>query len=191
MSSGALVVRWFAERLGGASGLGTTVLLGGPNQGTPWADVEGWATSTLAIGLNGLASVAWPATVLGWLVGAMERCDHDIDDLDAGSELVRQLAASSGPVPAYTVVVGDSSLRELAGVDRDDGRIARLLDRVGRQAAGSAFLRQPNDLFSTVSSIRGLPAGIEPPPTFVEVGCDHFTYMLQPDAVAAIAKALG
>jgi hypothetical protein len=190
VSTGAVVVRWFVERLGGAAVVRQAVLAGVPNRGTPWAALQGWATNLLAIGINGLAKVVWPARVLGWLVGAVERIDQGIDDLEPGSAVLAELGAPGGPAAAYTVLAGNTSLAAGAQSDLDDGRLARLLARLGRRAADRVFFRQPNDLVVTTASIRELPVGLEPRPVYVDVACDHMTYLQQPGAIAAISDAL-
>ena len=189
LSSGALVVRWFVEHLGGAPLVRRAVLAGVPNQGTPWAATDGWATAMLAVGLNGLSSVVWPADVLGWVVGELERGDRRIGAIAPGSDLLGELAAPSPTATAYVVVAGTSSLSGAAQAD-DDGRLRRLVARLGEGAPGSDFFGQPNDLVVTTTSLRALPAGLAPAPAHVAVACDHLTYLHQPDALAAIADAL-
>jgi hypothetical protein len=189
-STGALVVRWLVERLDAAALVRRAVLVGVPNRGTPWAAMQGWATATLAVGINGLSKVVWPATALGALVRALERLDQGIDDLEPSSSVLSDLAGSTGPVPAYTVIAGNSSLALGAAVDAPDGKLGRLLTRVGAIAAGATVFRQPNDLLATTESLRAVPAQLEPAPVVVDVACDHMTYFTRPDSLQAIAAAL-
>ena len=159
LSSGALVVRWFVERLGGAPLVRRAVLAGVPNEGAPWAAADGWATAMVAVGLNGLSSTVWPADVLGWVVGAMERLDRRIDAIAPGSDLLGELGAGDPSGAPYVVVTGSSSLSGAAEVDQDDGRLGRLLSRLGQAGPGSALFGQPNDLFVTAASAPGTARG--------------------------------
>ena len=190
LSSGALVVRWFVEHLGGAPLVRRAVLAGVPNQGTPWAATDGWATAMLAVGLNGLSSVVWPADVLGWVVGEMERCDRRIGAIAPGSDLLGELAAPSPTGAAYVVVAGTSSSSGAAQAGEDDGRLRRLFARLGEGAPGPDFFGQPNDLVVTTASVRALPEGLTPAPAHVAVACDHLTYLHRPEALATIADTL-
>ncbi len=189
VSTGALVVRWLVEILDGASLVRRAVLVGPPNAGSPWAGVQGWATSLLGVGINALAQVVWPARALGWLVGALERLDQVIDDLIPGSAVLDALAARPASDRPYHVVAGNASLGAGAEVDRDDGRLGRLLARLGTTAVGWALFRQPNDLVATTASQRALISDASPLPV-TEVPCDHFTYFTQPQALDAIAAGM-
>jgi Caspase domain len=189
-SVGALIARWWLERDEGSRVVRRAVLAGVPNGGTPWATVQGWATTGLALGLNSLTAVAWPAAVLGWLVSAVERADQGIDQLEPRAPALRQLAAGGRPSVPYTVLVGDASVPAGALAEGDESRQGRLLNRLGRGAAALAFLRQPNDLVVGTASMRAFPDGLTPAPAFVEVGCDHLTYFDHADALGAITAAL-
>lgn len=190
VSTGALVVRWLGERLAGAPLVRHAVLVGAPNAGTPWASIQGWATSLVGVGINALSTVVWPARALGWLVRAAERLDQGIDDVAPGSAVLDALATTSGGAPQYTVLAGNSSLVAAAEVDAEDGRLGRLLTRLGTRAAGWAVFRQPNDLVATTVSQRSMPERLEPAPAVVEVAADHLTYFSRPEVLAAVATAL-
>ena len=56
-------------------------MLGTPNGGSPWPVVQDWATTALAVGLNELSKVAWPAAVLRGLVQAVEAVDVTLDQI--------------------------------------------------------------------------------------------------------------
>jgi hypothetical protein len=188
-SIGALVARWWIERGDGNALVRHAVLTGAPNGGTPSAGLQGWATSALALGLNGLTTAGWPASVLGWLVAAMERADLGFEELEPGSDLLERLARSTAG-GHYTVLLGDHSVPALALSAGDHGRLGRLLARLGTAAVAMPFLQQSNDLVATATSMRAFPAGFSPPPTFVDTACDHITYYENKRAIDAIAVAL-
>ena len=58
------VSRWFIERERGNRAVRRLLMLGTPNGGSPWPNVVDWATTAMAVGLNELSKVAWPAAVL-------------------------------------------------------------------------------------------------------------------------------
>jgi hypothetical protein len=189
-SVGALIVRWWAERAGGAPLIQRAVLTGVPNAGTPWAKIKGLATTAAALGLNGLTTVVWPARVLGAVIAGMERLDRGLDELQPGSATLTSLGRTGQQAPAYTVLVGQGSVPPASLSEHRGGRTLQLLERLGRAAATVPFLSQPNDLVVAAASARALPASLSPQPAFVDVPCDHFTYLSQPSALAAIAAAL-
>lgn len=83
---GGLVSRWFMEREGGNEMVQHLVMVGTPNGGSPWSTIQDWATAVIGIALNSLSTVAWPATVLGSLVSAIETIDVALDQTKPGSD---------------------------------------------------------------------------------------------------------
>jgi pimeloyl-ACP methyl ester carboxylesterase len=191
-SMGGLVSRYFIELAGGAEVVSRLVTLGTPNGGSPWPTVQKWATVALTAALNGLTALAWPAQVLSGLLGAVERLDVTMDEMQAGSELLEELCAAPDPGVAYTVLIGNRSL--IAGPD-PDGVVRRLLARLSpKRIAGEvvdlAFLGKANDLAVAVSSGRNLPPGREPAPLLTEIACDHVSYFGTAVGLGAVAAAL-
>ncbi len=93
-SMGGLVSRWFIERERGNRMARRLVMLGTPNGGSPWPQVQDWATTALAVGLNGLSKVIWPASVLAGLVQAVEAVDVTLDQMVPESSFLKALYAS-------------------------------------------------------------------------------------------------
>ena len=195
-SMGGLVSRWFIEREGGNAIVQHLVMLGTPNGGSPWSTIEDWATTALALGMNGLAGGGWPAKLVGGLAAAIERVDVSLDQMQAGSQFLQTLAASSDPGIPYTVLAGNTSIIHAPGPDDlVRGKLARLLSRLSLQrimhdTAGLAFFYQPNDIAASVKSICAIPAGRVMPATVHEVASDHLSYFSTDAGLRALADAL-
>ena len=194
-SMGGLAMRWMIEREGGDTMVSRLVTLGTPNGGSPWPTLEAWATTLLALGLNGLAGAFSPAVILAGLVSALEKVDVALDQMAPQSEFLTKLAASPDPHRPYRVIVGNRSLIEVVAGDDQGGRLARLLERLSpRHAFGAAvtaaFLGQPNDLAVSVASAKNLAVNRTPAPAINEVACDHMTFFSTLAGLTALAEAL-
>jgi len=191
-SLGGLVARWFIEREGGNQVVQHLVTLGTPHAGSPWPKVQDWATAALAVGLNGLTQVAWPAKVLGDLVGAVETVDVMLDEMAPDSPVLNELHQTGDPRVSYTLLLGNTSIIPAA---IENGTVERLMAKLAPQrvlhaAASLAFLRSPNDIAVSVESAKAVPSGRLPPPRTAEVACDHVTFFSSNEGREALLKAL-
>jgi len=191
-SMGGLVSRWFIEREGGNRVIQYLVTLGTPHAGSPWPTIEGWATSALAIGLNGLGQVAWPAKLLGDLAGAIETVDVALDQMEPGSPFLGTLSESADPQVPYTLLVGNTSIISAAVAN---GTLAKLLSRLSPQrvlhsATSLAFFGKPNDIAVGVPSAQSVPTARKPTAVVTEVACDHITFFTSDAGRQALLEAL-
>lgn len=191
-SLGGLVTRWFIEREGGKDVIQHLVMLGTPHAGSPWSTLEGWATAMLAIGLNGLAKAVWPAKFLGDLVRAVENVDVTLDQMAPDSPFLAELASSSDPSVAYTLLVGNTSIIPAAITN---GAVHSLLARLSPQrilhaSTGLAFLGLPNDIAVSVASAQAVPQRHTQSLALVEVACDHITFFSSDAGRRALLHAL-
>lgn len=192
-SMGGLVSRWLVEREGGNRQVRRLAMFGTPNGGSPWPAVGDWATTALALGLNGLTAAAWPSAVLSGLVKAARWANVTLDQLKPDSAFLKDLAASPDPAVPYTVVTGNTAL--LAPAGGDGSRLSRMLSRLwsGRakyDAADLLFGGGANDLAVSGVSMVAV-ADRRPAVRLVRVGCDHLTYFSSPDGLRAVAAAAG
>ena len=185
-SMGGLVSRWFIEQEGGNQIVQHLVMLGTPNAGSPWPTVHAWVTATLAIGLNGLSTVAWPATVLGNLLGATEIIDVSLDQMQPSSTFLTCLAANPDPGVPYTIIAGNTSIIPEVTTS---GQLDRLMQKL-RKIVELPFFGQANDIAATVQSIKSINAERSPQPKFCEVACDHLTYFNHEAGLRALGLAL-
>ena len=96
-SMGGLVSRWFIEREGGNQVVRRLVMLGTPNGGSPWPRIVDWATVALALGLNHLTAIAWPASVVGGLAAWMENPTVALNEMLSSSKVLADLKAERRP----------------------------------------------------------------------------------------------
>lgn len=186
-SMGGLVARWYVEHEGGNEVVDRLVLAGTPHAGSPWPQVQDWASTALGVGLNALGgSGFWPANILGGLVSLVERYDTALDDMKGGSAFLEELARQADPHLRYYLVAGERSATD----DRTGGLVQRLRLRVWRAAEVLAFLREPNDIAVAVTSAIAVPPGRDPGPEVRLVGCDHMTYFNAEVGVDALRAAL-
>jgi pimeloyl-ACP methyl ester carboxylesterase len=197
-SMGGLVARWLVEHEGGNHVVQHLIMLGTPNAGSPWPTVEDLATAALALGLNGLSTVAWPVKVLGTVVGAIEKIDTTLDQMRPGSDVLKQLEGSDDPGIPYTVIAGNVLLHNGSASPPDErqGRIRQLIARIKWRnplhvITAPAFFGQPNDIAVAVQSIDHLPSNHTPPVVVQEVACDHVTYFSTEVGLRALADAVG
>ena len=191
-SMGGLVLRWFIEREKGNRVAQHLVTLGAPHAGSPWPTVDGFATTALALGLNGLSAMAWPAKLLGNLAGAIEAVDVTLDQMAPNSPFLTALGQSADPKVVYTLLVGNTSIIAHAAGDRVlQALLARLTpQRVLHAVTALAFLDKPNDIAVGVTSAKAVPNGRAPAPRVVEVACDHITFFSADAGRQALLDAL-
>ncbi|CUH99176.1 caspase family protein [Leisingera aquaemixtae] len=177
-SMGGLVARWFIEREGGDKVVQHLVTLGTPHAGSPWPTIQGWATTALAVGLNGFSQVAWPVRLLGDLVGAVEAVDVTLDEMAPGSDFLTELGRNSDPNVPYSLLVGNTSVIPAAV---ETGILSSLLAKLSPQrvlhaATALAFLKAPNDIAVSVASAKAVPEGRALVPQVQEAACDHISF---------------
>jgi pimeloyl-ACP methyl ester carboxylesterase len=197
-SMGGLVSRWFTEREGGNHIVQHLVMLGTPNAGSPWATVEDWATTALGLGLNGMTTVAWPASVVGMLVGALEKVDVSLDQMRPGSVFLQSLATSPAPDIAYTIIAGNTSIITTAlatNATTQESLLSRLWEKLKPRhwlyaGAGPVFLGLPNDIAVAVESIQSVPVARSQLTLVDPIGCDHLTYFTTVVGLRALSEAL-
>jgi hypothetical protein len=195
-SMGGLVSRWFIERESGNRVVRRLVMLGTPNGGSPWPRVVDWATTALAVGLNGLSHVLWPAAVLAGLVKASRCVEVTLGQMAPSSPFLGDLHASPDPKVPYVLIAGNTSLIPAAGGDTARrSRLMRLLgrlwsDRSKYDLANLLFGNPDNDIAVAVASMRHIAAGREPGWEERPAACDHLTYFHDPEGLRALAVAL-
>lgn len=192
-SMGGLVSRWFIEREGGDKVVDQLVMVGTPNNGSPWPTVEDYAITALSIGFNSLAKVAWPASVVSMLVKGLEKVDNALDQMNPGSDFLKNLADSPKPNVPYSIIAGNTSLITAALAEDEHGTtiFSRLWARIKPKPwlhtlTAPIFFGQPNDIAVTVESVCAAPMGDQA----IVVACDHTTYFNTVAGLEQLAKLL-
>ncbi|HEY9827271.1 MAG TPA: hypothetical protein V6D19_17675 [Stenomitos sp.] len=188
-SMGGLVSRWFIEREGGNLMVQHLIMLGTPNGGSPWATVEDLAISLLTLGLNSLASVVWPAKILGSLLTVLEKIDVSLDQMKPNSDFLKSLAASNAPGIPYSIVAGNTSIIQLTSEEQAH-KIKALLRKASKRTIEFPFLGNPNDIAVLVESIKTIPEGRMPQPIIEEVACDHLVYFGDTAGLKGLSNAV-
>ncbi len=204
-SLGTMVTRWFIEREGGHKIVHRAILVGPPNQGTPWAKIEDWAIVGLGAAINGLAAVIWPPAaipafvgVLGSLVAGVEKVDTTLDQIKPGSKFFKLLNSSEDPKVQYVVVAGNTFKIRPAGSPAEVSERA-LMEKLVKSLASKptrtrianlVFFGAPNDTSISVESMVSLPTGRVPKPDPQEIACDHVSYFSTEVGLRAIAAGL-
>lgn len=198
-SMGGLVSRAFIEKEGGNQIVQHLVMLGTPNAGSPWPQIQDWAFTALGIGLNQLSSVAWPVHIINALVSFLEVNDHALDELKPQSDFIQSIAKNIDPKVQYTIIAGDHSIRQSA-LEIERGKNSSQIQRLMQKLFGSAvdsvvdavFLQQPNDIAVTLESIKSISSERTPGPRIIspDAACDHLTYFTSQAGLNALVQAL-
>jgi pimeloyl-ACP methyl ester carboxylesterase len=195
-SMGGLVSRWFIEREGGKDMVNHLIMLGTPNNGSPWPNVVEFALPLLTVGLNGLAAVAWPVSAIRALMhlagaataGAERQMTTALKEMQAESTLVQTLFASEPPGIPYTIIAGNTSLIQPSTPEHQE-KIQALLKKIVQNTIDLPFMGAANDIAVKVNSITHLPER-SPAPIVTQVACDHLTYFSHPAGLTALATAV-
>jgi len=185
-SMGGLVSRWFIEREGGNEIVNHLIMLGTPNNGSPWPQVQAGMTAAVSFALNGLSLVAAPLKILEGLLKRIESVDVSLDQMEPGSEFLAELARSADPQVPYTLVVGNTSLVE---PDAKAGLRQKLIQRLGK-IVEIPFFNQPNDIAVLVDSITFVPEGRSPAPKILPTACNHLEYFSHPAGLESLTSAV-
>jgi hypothetical protein len=183
---GGLVSRWFIEREGGNKVVQHLIMLGTPNAGSPWPVVEDWVKLTLSIALNSLSLIAWPASVLAGLMGALEKNIRvALAEMNPASNFLNSLAASDDPGIPYSIIAGNTSIITSiipAALEQQPEKKSSVLERLQqslfKKVVALPFSGVPNDIAVTVDSIKSIPKGRSLPPNIQEVAGDHLSYFI-------------
>ena len=191
-SMGGLVSRWFIEREGGNKVVRRLVMLGTPNGGSPWPNVVDWATTAIAVGMNELSPVAWPAAILGGLAQAASYAEVTLEQMMPDSLFLKDLLASPDPGVPYLLIAGETS--RIVSNPQRASKLKKLLmrlwsDRSKYDLADRFFKGSENDIAVSLASMQNLAGGRNPALEVRTVPCDHLTYFRNPASLSAINQA--
>ena len=197
-SMGGLVSRAFIEQEGGNEFVQHLVMLGTPNAGSPWSQVQDWGFTALGIGLNQLSSVAWPINIISGLLAFLEANDDALDQMKYQSDFMQSIAQNNDPNVQYTIIAGDRSIRpEALQVEsgKNFSKVQRLMQKLFGSAVDNAvnmaFFNQPNDIAVSLESMTSISTQRNPQPRIISpIACDHLTYFTSEAGLRALAEAL-
>ncbi len=184
-SMGGLVSRWLIEREQGEKIVQHLIMLGTPNAGSPWSQVQAGLTIAVTFALNNLSTFVLPLKTLGIVLEQIEKIGVALDEMDPKSEMLQKLAKSDPTGVPYTLVAGN--VFEIP-MDAKSSLRKRLSQKL-KDIMGLPFFGTPHDLAVTVESITSIPKTIQPEPQIQEIACDHFSYFVNPIGLKALGSA--
>ena len=201
-SMGGLISRWFIEELGGKEIVKRLVMLGTPNGGSPWSDVEnnasavvkGWADTTLAVFLNNLTRSPVKTIAVAGLMKLLDASDNSLDQMNKESEFLAKLEESPDPNIPYHIIVGDTAKITYT---TSGNTLQKLVQSWANRLQAAVFklltkklFQKPNDIAVSVESIKDVPLQRSPSPEVVDVACHHLDYFTARDGLEALEGAL-
>jgi len=194
-SMGGLVSRYFIEQLGGNKVVTQLIMLGTPNNGTPWADVRDMADTLLTYAINGAAALKpWMFLIsgIGKLAGNVQ---VTFKQMDAQTGIYSVLNKGMAPEVNYTVIMGNTQ-RIIVNYEETTSLINRLFKRIKKRGVYDALdlvlFKKPNDIAVTVESIGTLATtnSWNKKPVVHEVSCDHMNYFLDKPTLSIVYSHL-
>jgi len=185
-SMGGLVSRSFIEQANGHKVVQHLIMLGTPNAGSPWPQVQAGLTAGVAFAINGLSLAFAPLKLLNVVLNRIESVDVSLDQMLPGSDFLSVLASSDDPKVPYTIVAGNTSL---ISEDETADLKQRLIKRLSKVVA-LPFVNRPNDIAVLVDSIVSIPAGRYPKPKIILAACNHLVYFTDPEGLKALTEAV-
>jgi len=196
-SMGGLVSRWMIEKEGASGMVQHLMMLGTPNNGSPWPKMKDWAAWAVTIGLSKITLVGWPLLALNYLMEGTKKAaslDKVTDDMKPGSELIQSLDGSNDPGVPYTIIAGNTSILLKTQTD-GEGKVKKILTNLGIDKAHYQLLtqflfREENDIAASKSSMTNVSANRNPIPKLVIAPCDHISYFTTDAGRMVITKVL-
>ncbi|HTE28620.1 caspase family protein [Flavitalea sp.] len=180
-SMGGLVSRWFIEKLSGNAVASRLVMLGTPNNGTPWADVRDMAETLLTYALNGAAFLKpwmFVLNIAGKIAGGAQ---VTLKQMDKDTGIYKSLNDGTDPQIPYVIIAGNTK-DIIPNYDKTATALQRIFTRLRKRGLYDTLdlvlFKQANDVAVTDKSITecGNVAGWKHIPELVYVPSDHMNY---------------
>ncbi len=195
-SMGGLVSRWMIEdeKLKGYEIVDRLIMLGTPNNGSPWADVRDLADTLLTYAINGAAFLKPWMFVLSGIGRLVKGLQITLQQMDAKTGIYDKLNNGSMPKVPYTLIAGNTR-SIIPKYEETAGLVNRLLEKLKKKGVYDALdmllFKKPNDIAAadeSIVEITGSPAWSLKPDVH-EVACDHLNYFINPESLALIYKS--
>lgn len=190
-SMGGLVSRWFIEKENGAQIVNKLIMLGTPNNGTPWSDIRDMAAVLLTFAINGAAYLQPYLMVLTGIGKLIQGVQVTLKQMNDDSDLYKSLN-SSNEIKQYLIISGNTQMliQNYAGtLSKIEKLFQKLKERGIYDALDLAIFKEANDIAVSTKSISTLINAKNQPQVF-EVASDHISYFTRPDVVTLINQAL-
>lgn len=191
-SMGGLVSRWFIEKLHGDKFVDRLVMLGTPNNGSPWADVRDLADTLLTFAINGAAFLKPWMFVLSGIGKLVTGLQVTLKQMDTQTGIYSKLNDGTEVDIPYTIVAGNTQ-RIIPDYDKTTILIGKLFEKLKKRGVYSALdrllFRKPNDIAvsdESIITIKGSDSWKRGKPVVYEVASDHLNYFLSLEALEEI-----
>ena len=194
-SMGGLVSRWFVEKLGGNKLADRLIMLGTPNNGSPWADVRDLMAALLTFAINGAAFLKPWTFLLSGLGRLVQGLQVTLKQMDAESGIYTVLNDGTLPGIPYTIIAGNTRAIIPHYGDTTSALVrlfARMKTRAAYDALDLVLFRKPNDIAvadESITAIKGSESWMPARPVLYEVASDHLNYFITPEALCGICIA--
>ncbi|HHL19251.1 MAG TPA: hypothetical protein ENJ33_05905 [Thiothrix sp.] len=203
-SMGGLVSRWMIEREGGNKLVDKLVMLGTPNNGSPWAGVKDkgiavvskWAYGSLTLILNGLTTIPVGGVAVAGMMKLINSMDDTLDQMGENSDFLQQLYQSPDPEIPYYLVAG-ATQKLMVNVNEEDGMFKKVMTVAMQRSklaaydflSDSLFAKQ-NDVAVNATSMKHIDEARTPALDVVDIVSDHMSYFTLEEGVEALDMAL-
>ncbi len=202
-SMGGLVSRWMIEQEDGNKLVNKLVMLGTPNNGSPWAGIKSkgvgmirkWAFGSLTLILNGLTTIPVGGVAVAGMMKLIDSIDDTLDQMGEDSEFTQALFSSPDPQIPYHLVAGSTQKLSI-NVDEEQGykKYVKFAMQRSKLAAydvlSDTLFSEHNDVAVKMSSMKHIKEGRNPAMKVEEVVSDHMSYFATQESVEALNKAL-
>lgn len=168
------------------------VMLGTPNNGTPWADVRDMADTLLTYAINGAAALKPWMFILSGIGKLVTGVQVTIKQMDAKTGIYGILNTGAAPEIPYTVIMGNTR-QIIVNYEGTSNLVSKLFRRVKKHGVYDALdlllFKKANDIAVTDESISTLTTTTtwKNKPLVHEVACDHLNYFVTLDALKKIS----
>ncbi|CAN5525820.1 hypothetical protein BH09BAC4_BH09BAC4_32410 [soil metagenome] len=190
-SMGGLVTRWMIEKGPGGQYVDHLIMLGTPNNGSPWSDVEAMVVPLITKVINGSALVKPYLIPLALLSKQANRLFVTLRQMHEDSEFLKSLNDGTvSPVP-YTIIAGNTKLVPVV-YEKDMTLWRKIWVRFKSRAAytllDTFLFHDANDIAVLVTSIQDVAS----PHVMkqVPIACDHISYFADDDSLKALGKSM-
>jgi pimeloyl-ACP methyl ester carboxylesterase len=194
-SMGGLVSRFLVETPDGSKIVSKLVMLGTPNNGTPWSDVRDLVAAIFTYAINGAAFLKPWMFVLSLAGKVVKGTQETLKEMNARTGIYPQLNSGEYPGIPYIIVVGNTQ-SIIVRCAETTGFIQRWFQKVKERGAydllDELLFKKPNDIAVSDESISQIPGSDKwaMKPSVWPVACDHLNYFVTQEALEQIMIAV-
>ncbi|RMF03636.1 MAG: hypothetical protein D6772_01860, partial [Bacteroidetes bacterium] len=195
-SMGGLVSRWFVEQLEGDQVVSQLIMLGTPNQGSPYGSLYEMATPLLATAVNGAAFLKPYILPIKYLGNFVDTMFSTLKQMSPGSDFLQALNVGKDPGIPYVIIAGNTQLIPVEIQESQTKLLQKIMARFRQRAHYDALdlllFKEPNDIAVSTKFIKEIPGAEQwsHPPRVLESACDHISYFGDPAGLESIREVL-